>query len=309
MLVLVPLQAAILLAACMFIWHAVTSSLATLDATAARLRRYKPDALVPLRDVRRLPAEVQPLIEAINGLIEKLAEARGAQQRFVANAAHQLRTPLASLKNEAELALAAPHPVEVHDTLKRLDAGAARAARMSSQLLALARSDGAAQAAIVSEALDLKRLVGEAASEWVPLAMSAQVDLGFELESAPLEGRRFLLRELLANLIHNAIEHAGPGARVTVRTLQADGASVLEVEDDGPGIPVDERATAFERFRRGSATAGAGSGLGLAIVNDIAKGHDANISLDEPVSGRGLIVRVRFPGPASAAGGALGGKA
>jgi two-component system, OmpR family, sensor histidine kinase TctE len=141
--------------------------------------------------------------------------------------------------------------------LKRLDAGASRAARMSSQLLALARSDGAAQVAIVTEALDLKRLVGESAGEWVPLAMSAQVDLGFALESAPLEGRQFLLRELLANLIHNAIGHAGAGARVTVRTSQVEGASVLEVEDDGPGIPIDERAAAFERFRRGSATAAA----------------------------------------------------
>ena len=212
-----------------------------------------------------------------------------------------MRTPLASLKNEAELALAAPHPAEVHDTLKRLDAGASRAARMSSQLLALARSDGAAQAAMTSESLDLKLLVGEAASEWVPLAMSAQVDLGFELVSAPLEGRRFLLRELLANLIHNAIEHAGAGARVTVRTLRLEDASVLEVEDDGPGIPADERATAFERFRRGSAAAGAGSGLGLAIVNDIANGHGASVSLDEPTGGRGLIVRVRFAALASGA--------
>ena len=118
-----------------------------------------------------------------------------------------------------------------------------------------------------------------------------------------------MLRELLANLIHNAIVHAGAGARVTVRTLQAEGASVLEVEDDGPGIPLDERATAFERFRRGSAATGAGSGLGLAIVNDIAKGHGASISLDEPASGRGLVVRVRFAVTSPATGGSFGAAA
>lgn len=260
-------------------------------------------------DAAGTPSEVHALVDAVNRLFGRVRQGSLAQQAFLADAAHQLRTPLASLKNEAELALAAPHPAEVHDTLKRLDAGASRAARMSSQLLALARSDGAAQAAIVTESLDLKRLVGEAAGEWVPLAMSAQVDLGFELESAPLEGRRFLLRELLANLIHNAIVHAGAGARVTVRTLQAEGASVLEVEDNGPGIPLDERATAFERFRRGSAATGAGSGLGLAIVNDIAKGHRASISLDEPASGRGLIVRVRFAVTSPATGGSFGAAA
>ena len=252
------------------------------------------DDLRPV-DAEGAPAEVHGLVDAINRLFGRVREGSLAQQAFLADAAHQLRTPLASLKNEAELALADPHPESMHGTLERLNAGASRAARLSSQLLALARSDGAAQAAIEAEPLDLKALAAEAAGEWVPRALAAQVDLGFELDSAPLTGRRFLLRELLANLLHNAIEHGGAGARVTVRTRSEAGASVLEVEDDGPGIPADERALAFERFRRGSRAGGVGTGLGLAIVHDIAAGHGARAAILDTASGRGVLLRVTFP--------------
>ena len=282
------------LASVLAIVLATGKALRPLQLLSAEVGTRSLDDLRPV-DAAGTPTEVLGLVDAVNRLFGRVRQGSLAQQAFLADAAHQLRTPLAALKNEAELALAAPHPAEVHETLKRLDAGASRAARMSSQLLALARSDGAAHAAMASEALDLKVLVAEATDEWVPLAMMAQVDLGFELESAPLEGRRFLLRELLANLIQNAIEHAGVGARVTVRTLRRSGESLLEVEDDGPGIPADERDVAFERFRRGRRATGAGSGLGLAIVNDIAIGHGATVALENPLQGRGLIVRVRFP--------------
>ena len=256
------------------------------------------DDLRPV-DAVGMPAEVLGLVDAVNRLFGRVREGSLAQQAFLADAAHQLRTPLASLKNEAELALAAPHPSSMQGTLERLNAGASRAARLSSQLLALARSDAAAQAAMSTETVDLKALASEAAVEWVPLAFAAGVDLGFELESALLDGRRFLLRELLANLMHNAIEHAGPGAHVTVRTRRENDASVLEVEDDGPGIAELDRSTAFERFRRGSEAAGVGSGLGLAIVRDIAAGHGAHVAIIDPPAGRGVILRVTFAGEAA----------
>ncbi len=256
------------------------------------------DDLRPV-DAVGMPAEVLGLVDAVNRLFGRVREGSLAQQAFLANAAHQLRTPLASLKNEAELALTAPHPSSMRGTLERLNAGASRAARLSSQLLALARSDAAAQAGMSTETVDLKALASEAAVEWVPLALAAGVDLGFELESALLDGRRFLLRELLANLMHNAIEHAGPGAHVTVRTRRENDASVLEVEDDGPGIPELDRSTAFERFRRGSEAAGVGSGLGLAIVRDIAAGHGARVAIVDPQAGRGVILRVTFAGEAA----------
>jgi two-component system sensor histidine kinase TctE len=116
-----------------------------------------------------------------------------------------------------------------------------------------------------------------------------------------MAGRCFLLRELLSNLIHNAIEHAGRGSRVTVRTHASGGDAVLEVEDDGPGIAPEERAAVFDRFRRGSAASGNGSGLGLAIVRDIVKGHAARVEIVDPASGRGVILRVTFPGTSAAA--------
>ncbi len=257
------------------------------------------DDLRPV-DAIGMPAEVLGLVDAVNRLFGRVRAGSLAQQAFLADAAHQLRTPLASLKNEAELALAAPHPSSMQGTLERLNAGASRAARLSSQLLALARSDAAAQAGMSTDTVDLKELVSEVAVEWVPLALAAGIDLGFELESAPLAGRRFLLRELLANLMHNAIEHAGAGAHVTVRTRREHDATVLEVEDDGPGIPEPERGTAFERFRRGSGAAGVGSGLGLAIVRDIAVGHGARVSIADTPSGRGVILRVTFTGGAAA---------
>ena len=249
------------------------------------------------------PGEVQGLVDAVNRLIDRVREGSLAQQAFLADAAHQLRTPLAALKNEAELALATPHPAELHTTLQHLEAAASRAARLSSQLLALARSDGAAQASMALAPLDLKALAAEAAQDWVPHALAVGIDLGFELEPAPLQGRHFLLRELLANLLHNAIEYAGRGAHVTVRTRRDGDVSVLEVEDDGPGIAPAERQQVFDRFRRGQAAAGGGSGLGLAVVRDIAAGHGARVSAEDTASGRGVRMRVCFGAATATAGG------
>jgi two-component system sensor histidine kinase TctE len=255
------------------------------------------DDLRPV-DAADAPTEVHGLVDAVNRLIGRVREGSLAQQAFLADAAHQLRTPLAALKNEAELILAEPHPPDLRPALQRLNEGAARAARMSTQLLALARSDSAVQATIPNEPLDLAKLASDAAQEWVPRAIAAGADLGFDLQSAPVVARRFLLRELLGNLIHNAIEHAGAGARVTVRTCTRldDGVrhAVLEVEDDGPGIAPDERARVFERFQRGSEARGAGSGLGLAIVRDIALAQDARVEIVDPPGGRGVTLRVRF---------------
>jgi two-component system sensor histidine kinase TctE len=238
----------------------------------------------------------------MNRLLERVREGSLAQQAFLADAAHQLRTPLAALKTEAELALAAPHPDELHDSLLRLNAGAERAARLSSQLLALARADSAASAAMPSEALDWKDLAGDGAQDWVPRALAAGIDLGFELQSAPVQGRRFLLRELLANLLHNALAYAGRGAQVTVRSYSLAGQAVLEVEDNGPGIAPEERESVFQRFARGAAAlpdaAGAaveGSGLGLAIVRDIAHSHGGQVGIHTPAGGRGVLLRVTLP--------------
>jgi two-component system, OmpR family, sensor histidine kinase TctE len=268
------------------------------------------DDLRPL-DETRTPRELHGLVAAMNRLLERVRSGSLAQQAFLADAAHQLRTPLAALKNEAELALAENHPPDVQATLVRLNASAARAARLSSQLLALARSDSAAAVALPTEALDWKTIAAESAQEWVPRALAAGIDLGFELQSTPLQGRGFLLRELLANLLHNALAYAGTGAQVTVRCRSHGDTALLEVEDNGPGIVVEEREHVFQRFQRGSAasirsasfesgvrqpsSAVEGSGLGLSIVRDIASGAGGRVELLGAPSGHGLLVRVSLP--------------
>ncbi len=258
------------------------------------------DDLRPL-DPARIPRELHSLVLAMNRLLDRMRSGSLAQQAFLADAAHQLRTPLAALKNEAELALAEVHPPAVQATLARLNTSAARAARLSSQLLSLARSDSAAAATLPVETLDWETLAAEAAQEWVPRALAAGIDLGFELRSAPLLGRSFLLRELLANLLHNALAHAGQGAQVTVRCWHDEHSAVLEVQDNGPGIAASERARVMQRFQRGGSGGAAhgqaheGSGLGLAIVRDIANGAGGQVELLDAPAGPGLRVRVSLP--------------
>jgi two-component system sensor histidine kinase TctE len=247
-------------------------------------------------------------VQAINQMLGRVRAAAEAQRAFIADAAHQLRTPLTSLRTEAELALLESHPPQLTPALTRLADSSARAARLAGQLLSLARAE--APAAEPETRLDLQQVARDAAAEWVPRAMAAGVDLGFDLQPARVQGRALLLQELLANLLHNAIEYAGRGARVTVRTrseLQQDlPGAVLEVEDNGPGIPPADRARVFERFDRGSRPRGSGSGLGLAIVRDIARGHGAAVTLADGADGHGLLVRVQF-GQASAPGQARAG--
>jgi two-component system, OmpR family, sensor histidine kinase TctE len=274
---------------------AARRGLAPLRQLGEQMGQRSLNDLRPL-DETQTPRELHGLVAAMNRLLERVRGGSLAQQAFLADAAHQLRTPLAALKNEAELALAEDHPPAVQATLARLNLSAARAARLSTQLLALARSDSAAAVALPSEALDWKTIATEAAQEWVPRALAAGIDLGFDLHSAPLQGRGFLLRELLANLLHNALAYAGPGAHVTVRCRRHNGSAVLEVEDNGPGIAPGERERVLQRFQRGSGgERGEGSGLGLSIVRDIAIGAGGQVQLLDAPLGPGLLVRVSLP--------------
>lgn len=251
------------------------------------------DDLRPL-DVTQAPREMAGVIRAVNRLFARVQAASSAQRAFLADAAHQLRTPLARLQTEVELALLETDAAPARSTLERVAASARRTARLAHQMLALARADEAAQVDPPAP-FDLKVLASELVEEWVPRAIAADVDLGFELAPAHAFGRENLVRELLINLVHNAIEHAGAGARVTVRTLETPDAALLEVEDDGPGIAPEDRGRVFERFTRGAQPRGDGTGLGLAIVRDIAAQHGARVELlDPPGATRGLLVRVRF---------------
>ena len=279
-------------------WVAISRGLRPVERLSAEIEGRAPDQLSPVEHPD-IPREVAPLISALNGLFARVTAATATEKAFLADAAHQLRTPLTALRTEIELALLEPHPPQLAPLLQRLHQGATRSARLAHQLLSQARTEHDAKNAPM-EPCDLKQIASEAVEDWVQPSLQAGVDLGFELQPAPVLGRAYLLREMLDNLLDNALLYAGSGARVTVRTLTATAAderahAVLEVEDSGPGIPPEERARAFERFQRGPRAGGSGSGLGLSIVRDIARHHRARVELMDGPEGRGLRVRVSFP--------------
>ena len=276
-------------------WLAIARSLKPMERLSTDIEQRSPEHLGAV-DRPDIPREVAPLVTALNGLFARVVTASAAEKAFIADAAHQLRTPLTALRTETELALLETHSPPVEALVRRLHMASTRAARLANQLLSQARAEHARHNSS-RESIDLKQVATDAAEDWVARSVDAGVDLGFELESARVEGHGFLLREMLANLLDNAINYSGPGARITVRTgMSPDAAAhpILEVEDNGPGIPPAERERAFERFQRGNA-GGTGSGLGLSIVRDIAGHHDAIAELLDGPGGIGLRVRVTFP--------------
>jgi two-component system sensor histidine kinase TctE len=276
------------------VWFGVARGLRPLQDLSRDIGARSPHDLRPL-DPGRSPAEARPLVESINHLLGEVTEANRNQQRFLANAAHQLRTPLAGLRAHAELALAQPLPEACRAELEHVHGASVRTARLANQLLALARAEAGVGAAAGEGRADLRLVIEAAADEWVHRALERDIDLGFELEAAQVRGDPVLLREALANLVHNALEYTPAGGRVTVRTRGGARAPRVEVEDDGPGIPPAERKRVLERFYRAPGTAGAGSGLGLAIVSEIASAHGARVEIGEGEGGRGCRVALVFP--------------
>ncbi len=281
-------------------WWVVTRTLEPLRTLSSEVSRRSLNDLSPLQ-TQAVPAEIRGLIEAVNQLFARVKQSADAQAAFLTDAAHQLRTPLTSLRTEAELALLENLDETVRPALQRIHASAERAARLASQLLSQARAEARQQGPAHFEPYDLKTTAEEAAAEWVPQALRRGVDLGFQLESAPVMAEPHLLRELLSNLIHNALEYGTPPdgseARITVRTRTDGEWSRLEVEDNGPGVAPQERARVLERFQRGRGAQAGGSGLGLAIVRDIVIHHEGRIELLDARdgAGRGLCVCIVLP--------------
>ena len=291
------------------VWFGVKRGLAPLSRLSEEIRSRSASDLRPI-DAAQAPSEARPLVTALNVLLARADESGRNQQRFLANAAHQLRTPLAGLQAHAELVLARELPVDVRADLERVREASVRAARLANQLLALARAEPGGVRAESLVTLDLKELVERNVDEWVHRAWARNLDLGFELAEARVRGDALLLREAFANLVHNAIEYTPAGGRVTVRTgmrKDAGGAPrpFLEVEDDGPGIPAGERAKVTERFYRIPGTPGTGSGLGLAIVREIAISHRAEIEISagrpNVTGARGCRIALVFPAKSAAA--------
>jgi two-component system, OmpR family, sensor histidine kinase TctE len=281
----------IALATLVIVWFGVKRGLQPLARLSDEIKQRSAGDLRPI-DAAGAPEETRPLVGALNGLLGEMSAASHMQQRFLADAAHQLRTPLAGLQAHTELALAQPMPEACRAQLEQVHRATIRTARLANQLLALARTEPGARAATAR--VDLKGVAGGEADGWLRQSLARDIDLGFELEPAPVEGDAFLLREALSNLVHNAIEYSNRGGRVTVRTGRRNGHAYLEVEDDGPGIAAPERARVLERFYRVPGTPGTGSGLGLAIVREIAASHAASVFIHDGAAG-GCKVGITFP--------------
>jgi signal transduction histidine kinase len=274
-------------------WWLTALALRPLQRVAADVRRRDEQSLEPL-PAAGLPDEVAPLVSALNALLQRLAQSLNTQRAFVADAAHELRSPLTALKVQLQLLRRADNPGQRLVAIDTLAAGIDRAARLVEQLLTLARAEPGA-AAVAPQRLDLSELVREAVADTVPLALAHGT--AFELlAEAPVwvQGERAALSALVRNLADNAVRYSPPGARVELRVAADDGAATLQVDDAGPGIPPADRERVFDRFYRRDAGDAGGTGLGLAIVRSVAQRHGATVRLDESPLG-GLRVSLRLP--------------
>lgn len=284
-------QFVILPLAVLLVWLALARGIAPLGELQRRIRSRDSSDLSPI-DERRIPDEVAPLVRAINDLLGRLDQSIGAQKHFLADAAHQLKTPLAGLRTQAEFAQAQIdagriEPAELHRSLEQISLSSQRAAHMVNQLLAMARAEDKEHAAQRSP-VNLAETAIETVRDFVPRALEHGLDLGFEGPSAEgsglrVQGQAFLIRELIRNLVDNALLYTPRGGTVTVRVVEDPfgQVSVLQVEDSGPGIPESERQKVFQPFYRALGTNVDGSGLGLAIVREIVRQHGAELQLDD----------------------------
>lgn len=305
------------------VWLGVTRGLRPLNRLSAKVAARGEDDTTPLENVD-LPTEVKPLVESINQYVGRVGRMQASRQRFFADAAHQLKTPLAIIQAESELTLRESLSAQARERVERLNQAVKQAAKSVRQLLSLSRLEAEDGPPVAMVPTRLDEAARSVTLDWSPVARSRGIDLGFENDGAvTVLAQRELLAELCGNLIDNAIRYAGDGAMITVRTQRGgqtgrvEGAGVanvahasngvpdnldgptLQVVDNGPGIPAHERDAVFERFyRRESAaltqSAADGSGLGLAIVKEIARKHHAVVTLGEAPGG-GLEVTVRFP--------------
>ena len=285
---LVP-EGLLIIAAIFMIRRGVRHGLASIQPLREELvRRTHTDlSLLPLKDI---PKEIYPIFTEVNELLTRLSKSLDANRRFIADASHQLRTPIAALQAEAEMALRSPDPSE---SLKKIVTGTRRITHLAHQLLTLSRLEPQQKYSPI--AVDLAQLTRDAAERWIPLALERSIDLGFELNPAKVMGDPIWLEELANNLIDNAIRYTPTGGVVTVRCNGAANQVSWEVEDSGPGIPKEEHEWIFERFYRLDTTGVDGCGLGLAIVREIANNHNASITIENGPNLGGALIRVIFP--------------
>lgn len=285
-----------ILGAAAIVWVAVTLSLRPLYRFSEALSQRSPDDLHPITE--RVPNEVQGLVDTVNSFMVRLEGALDALRHFTGNAGHQLRTPLAIVRTQLTLARRSGNIDEVQQAAEKADEAVGDAERILAQLLLMARIDAASRSTAMRD-VDLVDLARAVTAEHVPRAAEAGIDLGFEGEGEVMVvAEPILIGELVKNLVSNALLYAGIGAEVTVRVGFDQGRAVLEVEDNGPGIPPERRDAVLKRFERGETSGHGqgrpGTGLGLPIVDEIARLHGASLTLGDGAGGKGLKVRVAF---------------
>jgi two-component system, OmpR family, sensor histidine kinase TctE len=288
-------QVLLVLIAGVLVWVGVVRGLAPLEHVRRAVTSRSPRDWSPVV-VAGVPGEVRPLLTSINELLASLDAALTVQSRFISDAAHQLKTPVAVLETQLELAMRERDEMQRRLALEKVQAGLTRLSRVTNQILSLARNEPEAVRSVALAPLDLNALALDICSQWVPEALKKQIDLGFEGSETPvpIAADSTRLRELCDNLIDNAIRYSREGGRVTVRVAGHPEPN-LAVSDDSPSIPLQDRERVFERFHRLLGNTAEGSGLGLAIVKEIAHLHGAEVRLQDDEDGTGHTFSVTFP--------------
>lgn len=276
------------------VWFGIGKGLFPLRRIQEELNGRRRDDLAPLPN-EGLAVELVPVVSAMNGLLERVRDGAQAKQKFLADVAHQLRTPLAGILAQLEwLRQRLREDAEATQSANLMVSAAERMTRQTNQLLSLAHADPSQFEKKQLTEVRLDKLIEESIQQFIRQADTKSIDLGFQLEPTTVIGDRFLLHDLIDNLIDNALRYSPTNSTVTVTCRQVEGLGVMLVEDEGPGIPASAREALFDRFYRLNDKS-TGSGLGLAIVRDIAKDHNATIEVCPGTHGIGTVFSVRFP--------------
>ena len=287
--------------AVILVWFGLSQGLRPLNRLRERIEARREADLSPIV-AARVPEELQPLTEAFNSMLARMQHNMDAQRRFISDAAHQMRTPLTGLKMQAQLAMRESDPAQLRYALGNISSSVDRASHLVDQLLAMARAEASEHSQQELVAVDLDHLLHEIVENWVVRALERRIDLGYEPAGpAYIMGNVFLLREMINNLLDNALRYTPDEGRVTARVVPQGDFVLLEIEDSGIGIADDEAYKVFDRFYRVEGTGVEGSGLGLSIVREIAELHRAAASLrphslsEKGERPAGSVARVVFP--------------
>jgi two-component system, OmpR family, sensor histidine kinase TctE len=278
------------------LFFGIKRSLQPIDRLETELNNRIINDLKPVSSLN-LPNELQPLLNAFNGLLVRVSNTMEKQQRFISDAAHQLKTPLAGLKTQAELALREKDVNKTQHALNQINQASGNLSHLVTQLLSLTKAEPEGAASVTFEAVDLRLLAQEVTGDWVAIALKKNIDLGFSSadKTTLIQGNAVLLRELMNNLIDNAIRYTPTGGNITAGLKQENSELIFYVQDNGMGISAENQPLIFERFYRVLGTQQEGCGLGLTIVQEIAERHHATVSIASEGEGKGTLFSVSFP--------------